>query len=70
MALSAELAMSVAQIAVDATASDRVAGVVGVGQGETLECAEVSLDQVQSGGVVRNKAIGSLGLTTNCAAVA
>src|SRR3972149_8411069 len=53
MLLSPELAVTIAQIAVDATASDRVAGVVGVGQGEALERTEMSLDEVEPGGVGR-----------------
>jgi hypothetical protein len=47
MILSPEFAVAIAQIAVDATASDRVAGVVGVGQGEAFERPEGGLDQVQ-----------------------
>ncbi len=53
MFLSAEFAMPVAQIAVDATASDRVAGIIGVGQGEALERAEVGLDQIEPRGFGR-----------------
>src|SRR5512134_652979 len=51
MLLSAEFAMSVAQIAVDATASDRVTGIIGVGQREALERTEMGLDEVQPRGV-------------------
>ena len=49
----AELAMAVAEIAVDSAVAVLVAGVVGVGEGEAFQDAELGFDQVQPGSLGR-----------------
>src|SRR5574340_82543 len=51
MILGADLLVPVAQVAIDATAPDRVRGIVGIGHRKALEDAELGLDQVQPGGL-------------------
>src|SRR5215470_5758755 len=49
----AELAMTIVEIAVDATVALLMAGIVGVGQGEAFQDAELGFDQVQPGSLGR-----------------
>jgi hypothetical protein len=53
MFLSSDSAVAIAQVTIDATTTDRVAWVADVGQGEAIECAEVSFDQIQPGSLGR-----------------